>query len=470
MKHLSNFRMVMAAALMCLPILFASCSKDNEDAPPSADLAEKIVGKWMLADVNGQPSPTNDKIVQTFLSTTKVTESLSQTNYSDDTDKWHTSLEGTCSIEGNTVTLTFYPEAGVTTACILNVQSITSTEMVASTKRTTTDNGRTVYEQEAMVRMVKVGTDQSQAILGLWEGHVTSEMGSEYDDGEEHRWEYLADGSYVYYSKNTDGQFVPVESVFNQYFVDGTLLCTRWKNVGEGEEEHREWWEISGIENGVMSWTALRQRSDGTSYTATFQMTKVEQWVDLGLPSGVLWAKCNVGATTPEGYGDYFAWGETQAKSVYDWSTYAYGNAYNQLTKYCNKASYGLDGFTDHLTTLQPSDDAATARMGNSVRTPTKEEWEELLNHTTVEWTTLNGVNGYKFTAANDNALFLPAAGCYDGSMLSLAGGFGFYWSASLGTAEPDDAWSFGFLSDYQRVTYGGRNYGFSVRAVKNAK
>ena len=268
--------MTLAAVLCCAmtTAVLTACTNDNIDTPVVTDLAEKIVGKWMLADMNGQPCPTNDKIVQTFLSATKVTESLSRTNYSDDTDKWHTSLEGTCSIEGSTVTMTFLPEDGVTTTCILNVQSITSTEMVASTKRTTIDNGRTVYEQEAKLRMVKVGADQSQAILGLWEGHVTSDKGSEFDDGEEHRWEYLADGSYVYYSKNAEGQFVPVESVFNQYFVDGTLLCTRWKNVGEGEEEHREWWEIASIENGVMKWTALRQRPDGTTYTATFQMTK----------------------------------------------------------------------------------------------------------------------------------------------------------------------------------------------------
>jgi hypothetical protein len=267
----------LAAVLCCtLTTVFTACNSDDDETPAVSDLAEKIVGKWMLADMNGQPCPTNDKIVQTFLSTTKVTESLSQTNYSDDTDKWHTSLEGTCSIDGNTVTMTFQPEAGVMTTCILNVQSITSTEMVASTKRTTIDHGRTVYEQEAKVRMVKVVDDQSQAILGLWEGHVTSDNGSEFDDGEDHRWEYLADGSYVYYSKNAEGRFVPVEAVLSQYFVDGALLCTRWKNVGEGEEEHREWWEISSIENGVMKWTALRQRPDGTAYTATFQMTKVE--------------------------------------------------------------------------------------------------------------------------------------------------------------------------------------------------
>jgi uncharacterized protein (TIGR02145 family) len=449
--------------------LFASCDKDNDDTPAVNDLAEKIVGKWMLADVNGQPCPTNDKIVQTFLSATKVTESLSQTSYSDDTDKWHTSLEGTCSIEGSTATLTFHPEDGVTTTCILNVQSITSAEMVASTKRTTTVGGRTVYEQEATVRMVKVGADQSQAILGLWEGHVTSEMGSEYDDGEEHRWEYLGDGSYVYYNKNANGQFVPVGTVLSQYFVDGTLLCTRWKNVGDGEEEHREWWEIESISDGVMNWTALRQRPDGTTYTATFQMTKVEQWVDLGLPSGLLWAKWNIGASAPEDYGDYFAWGETATKSVYDWSTYAYGNATNQLTKYCDSSEYGLDGFTDNLTTLEPGDDAATQRLGSDAHIPTKEEWQELIDNTTVEWTTQNGVNGKKFTAANGNTLFLPAAGGRVGSELHIDGRAGFYWSASLGTNSPSRAWIFYLSSVDQGVYRDTRSSGFSVRAVKKA-
>ncbi len=468
MTYLSNFRMAMAAALMCLPIFLTSCEKDD-DAPVVSDLAGKIVGKWMLADVNGQPCPTNDKIVQTFLSATKVTESLSQTNYSDHTDKWHTSLEGTCSIEGNKVTMTFLPETGVTTTCILNVQSITPAEMVASTKRTTIDNGRTVYEQEAKVRMVKVGADQSQAILGLWEGHVTSDKGSEFDDGEDHRWEYLADGSYVYYSKNAEGRFVPVESVLSQYFVDGTLLCTRWKNVGEGEEEHREWWEIAGIENGVMNWTALRQRPDGTTYTATFQMTKVEQWVDLGLPSGVLWATYNLGASAPEEYGDYFAWGETATKSLNDWSTYRYctadGDSLLTLTKYNTSEAYGT---VDGLTTLQTMDDAA-AVSHTGTRIPTREDWEELLESTVAEWTTLNGVTGYRLTAPNGRSLFLPAAGSSNGTELVAAGEYGFYWSASLFTDSPDDAWSFSFYYDHHRIgSFGYRSDGQSIRPVKN--
>ena len=182
--------------------------------------------------------------------------------------------------------------------------------------------------------------------------------------------------------------------------------------------------------------------------------------VDLGLPSGLLWAKCNVGADTPEGYGDYFAWGETTPKDTYNWSTYQYSNGSdNTLTKY----------FADDLTTLLPEDDAATANLGDNWRMPTKEEWQELYNNTDVTWTTQNGVNGCLFTASNDNSLFLPAAGYHNYSSLNVAGIYGLYWSSSLYTDDPHDAWYFVstsgnyFMSDFYR--YGG----LSVRAVRSA-
>ena len=195
-----------------------------------------------------------------------------------------------------------------------------------------------------------------------------------------------------------------------------------------------------------------------------------EDWVDLGLPSGLLWATRNVGATSPEDYGDYFAWGETTTKSVYDWTTYIYCNgARAQLTKYCNNSDYGYNGFTDNLTILQPGDDAATANYGG--RTPTKEEWQELLNNTTSQWTTLNGVNGRLFTASNGNSLFLPAAGGRRDSSLYYAGGDGYYWSSSLTTDYPYRAWIFNFDSDGQRMYDGsGRGSGRSVRAVRSAQ
>ena len=190
-------------------------------------------------------------------------------------------------------------------------------------------------------------------------------------------------------------------------------------------------------------------------------------YVDLGLPSGLLWATCNVGADAPEDYGDYFAWGETQPKDYYDWSTYQYCmGSDNTLTKYCNNSGYGYNGFTDNLTTLLPEDDAATANWGSDWRMPTKEEWQELYNNTTCTWTTQNGVNGRLFTASNGNSLFLPAAGYRYNSNLDSAGSYGYYWSRSLYTGYPSDAWYLDFDSGYTGVYGSSRYYGFSVRPV----
>lgn len=193
-------------------------------------------------------------------------------------------------------------------------------------------------------------------------------------------------------------------------------------------------------------------------------------YVDLGLPTGTLWATCNVGATTPEGYGNYYAWGETTTKSTYNWSTYRYCNGSSTtLTKYCSSSTYGNNGFTDNLTTLQLSDDAARANWGGDWRMPTKAEWEELKNNTTVTLTTQNGVYGRKFTASNGNSLFLPAAGCRCGGSLYYAGGYGHYWSSSLYTGYPDSAWSLYFNSDICYMYGNYRDYGQSVRAVLSA-
>ena len=193
-------------------------------------------------------------------------------------------------------------------------------------------------------------------------------------------------------------------------------------------------------------------------------------YVDLGLPSGLLWATCNVGADSPEDYGDYFDWGETQPKDYYDWSTYQYCmGSYYTLTKYCNDADYGYNGFTDNLTTLLPEDDAATANWGSDWRMPTEEEFQELIDNTTVTWTTQNGVNGRLFTASNGNSLFLPAAGCRYETSILYAGEYGYYWSSSLYTGNPYHAWYFGFGSGYCGMYGGYRGYGRSVRAVRSA-
>ena len=190
------------------------------------------------------------------------------------------------------------------------------------------------------------------------------------------------------------------------------------------------------------------------------------EYVDLGLPSGLLWATCNVGADSPEDYGYYFAWGETQPKENYNWSTYKYSTDYDQLTKYCNYGSYGKDGFTDNKTVLDPEDDAATANWGGAWRMPTRAEQQELINNCTWTWTTQNGVNGYKVTGPNGNSIFLPAADCMSNSSLNNAGLYGSFWSSSLNTDTPDLAFSVHFSSGFVVWHYYSRSDGQSVRPV----
>ena len=190
------------------------------------------------------------------------------------------------------------------------------------------------------------------------------------------------------------------------------------------------------------------------------------EYVDLGL--SVKWATCNVGATKPEEYGDYFAWGETQPKSNYDWSTYKYCNgSYNTLTKYNNSSSYGT---VDNKTTLDLSDDAARANWGGSWRMPTDAELTELREQCTWTWTTQNGVYGYKVTSKKsgytNKSIFLPAAGYRYDSSRYYAGSSGYYWSSSLYTDNPNRAWDVYFSSDSVYRNYNFRSYGFSVRPV----
>lgn len=194
------------------------------------------------------------------------------------------------------------------------------------------------------------------------------------------------------------------------------------------------------------------------------------EYVDLGLPSGTLWATCNVGADKPEDSGDYFAWGETQSKSVYDWNTYmySYGQS-NQITKYCNRAEYGYNGFTDNLTILLPSDDAATINWGRGFHTCTLEEWKELYENCTYVWTTINGVNGCCFTGNNGNTLFLPASGyCLDGEIYMVGNG-GCYWTSLL-HGSPDEAISFFICSNYPETGATLRFIGRTIRPVYSEK
>ncbi len=199
--------------------------------------------------------------------------------------------------------------------------------------------------------------------------------------------------------------------------------------------------------------------------------------VDLGL--SVKWATCNVGATKPEEYGDYFAWGETSPKTSYNWSTYKYmqngKSSWEYITKYTfpdgqtSGIWYNGDTFVgDNKTTLELADDAAHVNWGGNWRMPTKAEQDELRNNCTWTWTTQNGVNGYLVTSKkNSNSIFLPASGYRSGSSLYYVGSYGHCWSSLLYENGSPGAYYLYFYSDYVGwYTIPDRYYGQSVRAV----
>lgn len=263
MKKLFAF-MILAA------IVLTGCNKDKV-----TNLDEKIIGKWMTAERDGQPALTNEKSVITFLSTTEATVSVSFNSRPELGEMWNIQTEANVVIDGNKVTMTRQNDEHTTVVDEFTVTSIKDNEMEARVKGTLKVDGRVISTSDKKVRFVRARDDFNSLVRGTWEGRMTSEQ-SEFDDGEEHRWEFNADGTYVFYIKNAEGQWERKNDVFSQYFVDGNLLCARWLNAGEGQTENREWWEILNIENGVMNWTALRKKDDGTTYTATFSMTRVQ--------------------------------------------------------------------------------------------------------------------------------------------------------------------------------------------------
>ncbi len=150
------------------------------------------------------------------------------------------------------------------------------------------------------------------------------------------------------------------------------------------------------------------------------------EYVDLGLPSGLKWATCNVGATSAEDYGDYFAWGETSPKAKYYLDTYLHWNDINE-DGWCDNGeatiNSGISGNAQY--------DAATANWGGSWRMPTKYEMQELLDYCEWEWTEVNGVKGSKVIGQNGNSLFLPAAGFRSRTSLEYDGSLCLYWSST---------------------------------------
>lgn len=205
---------------------------------------------------------------------------------------------------------------------------------------------------------------------------------------------------------------------------------------------------LQASKSGYITAPTTENNEGWTPFTGTLNG---HDWVDLALPSGLKWATCNVGASSPEDYGNYYAWGETEEKDDYSWSTSTtYGKEMGDIG---GNASY----------------DVARKLWGGTWRLPTQAEFEELLDedNCTWEWTTQSGVNGYRVTSKiNGESIFLPATGYRNGTSLNYAGSFGYYWSSTPYESDTGYAYDLGFYSGGHSTSSYFREQGRSVRPV----
>lgn len=198
-----------------------------------------------------------------------------------------------------------------------------------------------------------------------------------------------------------------------------------------------------------------RKREEEARRKQTTGSINGHEWVDLGL--SVKWATCNVGASTPSDYGNYYAWGETTTKSSYtEENSLTYGKTMSELK------SLGIINTAGNLTM---SYDAARSNWGGTWRMPTMAELDELKSKCQWLWTTQGGYGGYQVTGPNGKSIFVPAAGWRDGTSLYLAGHNGLYWSSSCYDGSYS-SYSLDFDSGGRNVCWGSRGRGFSVRSV----
>ncbi len=213
------------------------------------------------------------------------------------------------------------------------------------------------------------------------------------------------------------------------------------------------------MQPGTSGWLNVPTDASHTGWT---KVASAHEYVDLGL--SVKWATCNVGAEKPGYFGDYYAWGETETKSTYDWSTYKWRNG-SIFTKYCTNSDYGT---IDNKTQLEPEDDVAHVKWGGSWRMPTDAEFEELFDtsNCTWTWTDQDGNKGYLVTSRkNGNSIFLPSAGYCSGSNL-YSGNVHAFWSSSLETSRSNFAYHLLFSSINISGGNSDRALGLPVRPV----
>ena len=227
-------------------------------------------------------------------------------------------------------------------------------------------------------------------------------------------------------------------------------------------EAHKE---FGDFESDKVKFKFVTEEQVGTKLPATEETGTYNghSYVDLGLPSGTLWATCNLGANRPEEYGDYYAWGETVTKSYYSINTYKYYDKHKGVvTKYNISPAYGQ---VDNLMILNANDDAATNKWGEGWSIPSRNDWNELQNYCEWNWSRQNGIAGYSICGKNGNCIFIPASGYRGSNETRLIGFEARYWTKVLNSGL-ERAWCTFYNSSEIKVGACFRGYGCSIRPV----
>ena len=232
----------------------------------------------------------------------------------------------------------------------------------------------------------------------------------------------------------------------------------------------------SGVVTAKAKGTAtitVKTNDGGKTASCTVNVVRTSyEYVDLGLPSGLKWATCNIGASKPEEYGDYYAWGETETKADYSWTNYKWSNGFvftpqgaiYNLTKYCYEEQFGT---RDDKKVLEEADDVAHVKLGGKWRIPTPDDWGELRDNCTCNWIVQAGIRGMKVTGKNGTCIFLPAAGRLYNTISASVGSSGYYWSSHIDISSSPYSFVLHFTDSFPDVTYPWtRSDGLPVRPV----
>lgn len=269
-------RLWMLAAILtiCGATVFTACSSDNDDnSVVDNSLAEKIVGKWIHASTDGEAVTTDMMSIYTFEkngSALKGFYSMSMT----ESGVWAYNQETDVTLNGNNITLTSHLAGGVTSVVELTDVTVSGNDLRFTAKTTLSKNGQvTASYGPRQEHFTKTEADYTKTVIGLWDITFTSDD-PEHESSEPYRELYRADGTCSFYDL-IDGQWVEEKTDYAEYFADGPLFCFRWQKSDAGVDR-RENWEIVSYENGKMVNKAFHRRADGSTYTITAHLTKVE--------------------------------------------------------------------------------------------------------------------------------------------------------------------------------------------------